>query len=167
MSTIKFKGNNINTQGNFPKIGENAPNFKLINIDLTEITLNNFKGKKILFNIFPSVDTGVCALQLKTFNAKIAQLENTVLLFASIDLPFAFKRFCGTENINNAITASDFRYNTLADNYGIKMTNGPLEGLYARAVIIIDENQKVIYSELVDEVTDEPDYTTALKKLQV
>ncbi|MFK8011311.1 MAG: thiol peroxidase [Marinicellaceae bacterium] len=165
MATINFKGNPIQTDGNFPELDTQAPNFKLVKGDLSEVSLEDLKGKKVIFNIFPSVDTAVCALQLKTFSQKAAQLDDVVLLFASMDLPFALNRFCAAEGIENAITTSDFRYHSLAESYGVKMTQGPLNGLYARATLVLDENHKVVYSELVSDVVNEPDYDKALASL--
>lgn len=165
MSDLTFKNNPIKSLGNFPQVGDTAANFKLVAADLSEITLADLKGKKVIFNIFPSIDTPVCALQLKAFNSRVAGMDNVVLLFASLDLPFAFSRFCSAEGIENAITASDYRYRTLEKDYGVIMSGGPLDGLYARAVLILDENHKVIYSELVSEVTDEPNYDAAMAVL--
>jgi thiol peroxidase len=166
ITQLSFKQKPIETIGVFPSVGDAAPDFKLIKTDLSEVSLSDFKGKRVIFNIFPSVDTSVCAIQLKKFNQKVAGLDNTVLLFASLDLPFAFKRFCAAENIDNAITASDYRYRDLADAYGVTMKGGPLDGLYARAVLVLDEDHKIIYSELVKEVTDEPNYDAALSVLR-
>lgn len=165
MAQIQFKGSPINTAGDFPKVGTQAPDFQLIKADLTETTLADLAGKKVVFNIFPSIDTAVCALQLKTFSQKLASRDDVVLLFASMDLPFALNRFCAAEGINNAVTTSDFRYHSLAKNYGVKMIDGPLSGLYARATLIIDENGEVVYSQLVDDVVHEPDYDAALASL--
>lgn len=164
MAITHFKGAEIPTQGDFPAVGQQAPDFKLVKSDLSEISLADLKGKRVVFNMFPSVDTGVCALQLKTFSQKMSGDENTVLLFASLDLPFAFGRFCGAEGVENAVTASDFRHASM-DNYGVKMTTGPLAGLFARAVLVLDENHQVVHSELVSEVTDEPDYDAAMAAL--
>lgn len=164
--TITFKGTAVATKGSFPAVGDQAPDFKLVNTDLSEVSLADFAGKKVIFNIFPSVDTGVCALQLKQFANIAADVDNAVLLFSSVDLPFAFARFCGAEGIENAVTASDFRYNSLAEAYGVKMTDGPLAGLYARGVVILDESHKVIYSELVSEITEEPNYDAAMAALK-
>jgi thiol peroxidase len=165
MATINFKGNPIHTQGDFPQVGDQAPALKLIQADLSEATLDNFKGKQVVFNIFPSVDTAVCALQLKTFSQKAAQRDDVVMLFASMDLPFALNRFCAAEGVDNAVTASDFRYHSLADNYGVKMTEGPLAGLYARATLVFNSDHQVVYSELVDDVVNEPDYDAAMAAL--
>ena len=161
MTTITFKGSPIQTNGDFPKVGDTAPNFKLVAGDLSEVTLDKFKGKRVVFNIFPSVDTAVCALQLKAFSQQLAGKDDLVLLTASLDLPFALNRFCGSEGIKNAVTTSDFRYRSLED-YGVTMTNGPLSGLHARAVLVLDEQHTIIYSELVKEVTEEPNYDAAM-----
>ena len=165
MATTNFKGNPVQTKGDFPQLGSQAPDFKMIKSDLSEVSLADLKGKKVIFNIFPSVDTAVCALQLKTFSQKAAQLNDVVLLFASMDLPFALNRFCGAEGIENAMTVSDFRYHSLAENYGVKMTDGPLSGLYARATLVLDEDHKVVYSELVSDIVNEPNYDAAMKTL--
>ena len=165
MATINFKGNPIQTQGDFPQVGDQAPALKLIQADLSEATLDNFKGKQVVFNIFPSVDTAVCALQLKTFSQKAAQRDDVVMLFASMDLPFALNRFCAAEGVDNAVTASDFRYHSLADNYGVKMTEGPLADLYARATLVLNSDHQVVYSELVEDVVNEPDYDAAMAAL--
>lgn len=164
MSITHFKGSEIQTKGEFPTAGQTAPDFKLVKSDLSEVSLADLKGQRIVLNFFPSVDTGVCALQTKTFSQKLAGVENTALVFASLDLPFAFARFCAAEGVDNAITGSDFRHHSLADN-GILMSDGPLAGLYARAVLVIDESGKIIHSELVSEVTDEPDYDAAMTAL--
>ena len=164
MAKITLKGNEIETNGNLPEVGQIAPDFKLVKSDLSELTLSELKGKKVIFNIFPSVDTPVCATQIKSFSQKAADKENTVLVFASQDLPFAAKRFCAAEGIENAVTASDFKHNSL-DSYGVKITTGPLQGLCARAVLVIDEEQKVTYSELVPEIAQEPNYDAALAAL--
>jgi len=165
MSEITFKQTPINTAGNFPQVGQKAIDFKLVTPTLSEVSLSDLKGQKVVFNIFPSIDTAVCALQLKTFNQRVSDLENTTLLTASLDLPFALGRFCGVEGIKNAITASDFRHNSL-ESYGVRMTDGPLAGLYARAVLVLNEDHEIIYSELVKEVTEEPDYDAALAVLK-
>lgn len=162
MAQTKFKGNPIETQGDFPQVGDSAPDFKLVKTDLSEVSLSDLKGKKVIFNIFPSVDTAVCALQLKTFSNKAAKLDGVVLLFASLDLPFALGRFCGAEGIENTVTASDFKHHSLAESYGVKMNQGPLSGLYARATLVLNEEHKVVYSELVSDVVNEPDYDAAL-----
>jgi len=166
MTSLTFKGNKVEALGKFPQAGELAPEFTLVKSDLSELSLSDLKGKKVIFNIFPSIDTPVCALQLKKFSKAVSDLDNVVLLFASLDLPFAFSRFCGAEGITNAVTASDYRAHTLEQNYGVKMQGGPLDGLYARAVLILNENHEVVYSELVQEVTDEPNYEKAISAVQ-
>ena len=165
MAQLTFKGNPVETAGTFPVVGDDAPNFILVKTDLSELSLSDLKGKKIIFNIFPSVDTAVCALQLKKFSKIISNMNNTILVFASLDLPFAFSRFCAAEGIDNAITASDFRYRSLEKHYGAAMINGPLSGLYARAVLVLNEQHQVIYSELVKEITNEPNYDAAIAVL--
>ncbi|MEM9906849.1 MAG: thiol peroxidase [Cyanobacteria bacterium P01_D01_bin.44] len=165
MSSITFKQTPIQLLGEFPKVGQPAPDFKLVKGDLSELSLADLKGKRVVFTTFPSVDTDVCALQLKTFNQKVTALDNTVLVSASMDLPFALGRFCGAEGIENAITTSDFRYRSLAESYGIGMAEGPIQGLYARSVLILNENHEIIYCELVPEVTTEPNYDAALAAL--
>lgn len=165
MATIKFKGNDIKTSGELPQEGQKAPDFSLVKSDLSTLSLSDLKGKKVVFNIFPSVDTSVCANQLRTFCQKLSDKDDVALVFASMDLPFAFNRFCAAENISNAITASDFRDQSLAKNYGVRVTEGPIAGLYARAVLVIDEEGNVVHSELVSEVTEEPDYEKAIAAL--
>ncbi len=166
MSQITFKGNPVNTNGSLPAVGSAAPDFSLVDTSLGTVSLADFKGKKVVLNIFPSVDTGVCALQLKTFSQKLADRDDVVLLFTSLDLPFAFGRFCGAEGIENAVTASDFREQSFAKNYGIQMTDGPLAGLYARATLVLDESHTVQHAELVPEIAQEPDYDAAIAALK-
>jgi thiol peroxidase len=161
---IKFKGTAIKTNGSFPKVGDTLPEMKLVKADLSELNTKDLKGKKVVFNIFPSVDTAVCAMQLSKFADKLKDRNDVALVFASLDLPFAFKRFCTSEGIENAVTASDFRYRD-ANKLGIVMEGGPLNGLHARGVIVTDENLVIQYAELVQEVTDEPDYQAALDKV--
>jgi thiol peroxidase len=158
MATTKFKGNDVHTSGELPKVGSQAPDFTLVGSDLQEIHLNNFKGKRLVLNIFPSLDTGVCAMSVRKFNQWVSEKENTVVLCVSKDLPFAQKRFCGAEGLENVITASDFRFNSFAKEYGVLLLDGPLEGLMSRSVVAIDENGKVLYTELVPEITTEPNY---------
>ena len=165
MAQISFKGNPVQTAGQFPQVGDQAPELTLIKADLSEVTLEDYIGKQVIFNIFPSVDTAVCALQLKTFSQKVAQRDDVVLLFASLDLPFALNRFCGAEGIDNTVTASDFRYHSLAQNYGVKMLDGPLNSLYARATLVLNKDHQVVYSELVSDVVNEPDYDAAMASL--
>ena len=158
MATVTFKGSPVATNGNLPEVGTSAPDFKLVGAGLNEISLADFKGKKVLLNIFPSIDTGVCAASVRNFNKWAAAQENTVVVCVSKDLPFAASRFCGAEGIENVVTASDFRYNSFATDYGVLMTDGPLAGLMARSVVAIDENGKVVYNQLVPEIVEEPNY---------
>ena len=162
MATTKFKGNDVHTSGELPKVGSEAPDFTLVGSDLQEIHLNNFKGKRLVLNIFPSLDTGVCAMSVRKFNQWVSEKENTVVLCVSKDLPFAQKRFCGAEGLDNVITASDFRFHSFAKDYGVLLLDGPLEGLMSRSVVAIDENGKVLYNELVPEITTEPNYDIAV-----
>jgi thiol peroxidase len=164
MAQVTFKGSPVSTVGELPNIGNAAPDFTLVKQDLSEVTLADYEGKRLVLNIFPSIDTGVCALSVKAFNAKAAGLENTVVLCASVDLPFAQARFCGAEGIENVEPASAFRSN-FGEHYGVTLADGPLAGLLARAVIVIDETGRVIYTELVPEIAQEPDYAGALAAL--
>lgn len=158
MATVTFKGSPVNTNGNLPAVGEQAPDFKLVGAGLNEISLADYKGKRVILNIFPSIDTGVCAASVRNFNKVAASNDNVVVICVSKDLPFAASRFCGAEGLDKVITASDFRYNSFADNYGVLLTDGPLAGLLARSVVAIDENGKVVYNQLVPEITEEPNY---------
>lgn len=157
MATVNFKGNPVNINGQLPAVGSKAPDFKLVGASLNEISLADFKGKKLILNIFPSIDTGVCAASVRNFN-KYAAENGTVVLCVSKDLPFASSRFCGAEGLENVIIASDFRFNNFATDYGVLMTDGPLQGLIARSVVAIDENGQVVYTELVPEIIEEPNY---------
>lgn len=165
MAQINFKGNPVNTNGDFPQVGDAAPDMQLVLADLSEATLADYAGKKVVLNIFPSVDTPVCAMQLKTFSQKAADRDDVVKVYASMDLPFAMTRFCAAEGVKNAVTGSDFRHQSLADSCGVKMTSGPLAGLYARATLVLDANHQVVYSELVDDIVNEPDYEAAMQAL--
>ncbi|WP_077411295.1 thiol peroxidase [Marinicella sediminis] len=165
MAQINFKGNPIDTTGQFPTVGQAAPDFKLVKADLSEVSLSDLAGKQVVFNIFPSIDTAVCALQLKTFSQKAAGRDDVVMLYASMDLPFALNRFCAAEGVDNAVTGSDFRHRSLAEHYGVQMNSGPLAGLYARATLVLDANHQVVYSELVSDVVNEPDYDAAMAAL--
>lgn len=158
MATVKFKGNEIHSIGTLPEVGSKAPEFTLVDNGLQEIHLADFKGKRVLLNIFPSLDTGTCASSVRKFNKWVSDKDNVVVICISKDLPFAQSRFCGAEGIENVTTASDFRYNTFASDYGVLLTDGPLKGLMARAVVAIDENGKVVYTEQVSETTEEPSY---------
>lgn len=162
MATITFKGTTVNTSGQLPSKGATAPDFALVKTDLSEVSLKDLKGKKIVLNIFPSIDTGVCASSVRKFNKEASSLANTVILAISADLPFAAGRFCSVEGIENVYPASVFRNADFAKNYGILMLDGPLKGLLARSVVVIDEEGKVVYTELVPEVTQEPNYEAAI-----
>jgi thiol peroxidase len=165
MSSVKFKGNPIHVDGSFPKVGEQAPAFKLVAGDLSEKSLTDFAGKRKVLNIFPSIDTGVCAASVRHFNKDAAGLENAVVLCISADLPFAQARFCGAEGIQNVTMLSMMRGREFLKDYGVAMTDGPLAGLAARAVLVLDEHDKVMHAQLVDEIGHEPDYDAALEAL--
>lgn len=166
MAKVTFQGNEVLTVGELPVKGGDAPDFLLTKTDLTDISLNDFKGKRIVLNIFPSVDTPVCASTVRRFNNEINQIDNAVCLCASVDLPFAHSRFCGAEGLENVVSVSELRNRDFGDSYGVRITSGPLAGLFVRAVVIIDEEGKVIHSELVPEITEEPDYEAALNTLR-
>ena len=161
MAIITFQGKTIHTNGNLPAIGSVAPDFSLVNGKLKNVNLATYQGKTKILTIVPSLDTPTCAISTRKFNQKAAKLDNTVVLVISADLPFAQGRFCETEKLNNVIPLSTFRSN-FSENYGVKLVDSILKGLAARAVIILDENNTVIYSELVAEIADEPDYEKAL-----
>ena len=164
MASVTLKGNPQNTNGELPSVGQPAPNFTLVNTDLSEVQLSDFQGKRIVLNIFPSVDTPTCAQSVRHFNAEASALNNTVVVCVSQDLPFALARFCGAEGLDQVTTASAFR-SSFADDYGVRLTDGPLSGLTARAVVIVDEKGKVLYTELVSEISSEPNYKAALDAL--
>ncbi len=165
MPTISLRGNPVQTAGDLPAAGKPAPGFKLTGDDLGEVSLDTYKGKKVVLNIFPSIDTPTCAKSVRTFNKEAADRENAVVLCVSADLPFAQKRFCGAEGLENVVNASTFRSADFGKAYGVEMADGPLRGLLARAVVVIDENGKVAHAQLVDEIAKEPDYEAALAKL--
>lgn len=163
MVQTAFKGNPVTLAGSFIQVGATAPSFSLVKGDLSSFSLQDVKGKNVVLNIFPSMDTGVCAASVRKFNELATQMPNTVVLAISKDLPFAQSRFCSAEGIENVVSLSDYRYTSdFAKAYGVLMTDGPLEGLLARAVIIINPEGKVIYTELVPEITQEPNYDAAL-----
>lgn len=164
MATVTLKGNDIQTNGDLPSIGNQAPPFTLVKDDLSETTLSEYAGKRIVLNIFPSIDTPTCQMSVRTFNEKAAQLDNAAVLCVSADLPFAQKRFCGSEGIENVVNASTFR-SSFGEDYGLHFTTGPLTGLLARAVVVIDADGRVLHTELVSEVADEPNYDAALASL--
>jgi len=165
MATITLEGNDIHTVGELPAIGSDAPAFTLTNSELGTASLADYSGKKIVLNIFPSIDTGVCAESTRRFNTAAGSMDNTVVLCISADLPFALSRFCGAENLNDVITLSTFRNPEFGDNYGVRITDSPIADLMSRAVLIIDENGTVIYTEQVPEIAQEPDYDAAMTKL--
>ena len=165
--TTTFKGTPIMIAGQFPKVGDMAPDFYLVQDDLSEFSLKDGKGHYLILNIFPSLDTGVCATTVRRFNQLASSLPGALVLCISKDLPFAQHRFCTTEGIENIIPLSDFRYTSrFGEEYGVLITSGPMRGLLARAVVVIDPEGKVVYSELVNEVTHEPHYEAALKAVK-
>lgn len=164
MSTVTLKGNPFNTVGALPSVGESAADFRLVKTDLSETTLADYKGSRLVLNIFPSVDTPTCAMSVRKFNEQVSKLENTKVLCVSADLPFAAARFCGAEGIENVATGSSFRSNFGTD-YGVEFVDGPLTGLLSRSVVVLDENGKVIYTEQVTETANEPDYDAAIAAL--
>jgi thiol peroxidase len=165
MATVTLKGNAVSTAGELPAVGQAAPDFRLVKGDLSEATLGDYAGKRKIINIVPSLDTPVCATQARRFNEASAGLDNTVVLVVSGDLPFAQGRFCTTEGIDGLETLSTFRSSSFGGDWGIGLVDGPLAGLNARAVVVADENDRVIHSQLVPEITEEPDYDAALAAL--
>ncbi|CAM3100194.1 thiol peroxidase [Chryseobacterium flavum] len=165
MSTITLKGNEVHTIGTLPSVGTTVKDFALVDSGLNVKTLQNFEGKKKVFNIFPSIDTPTCAASSRKFNEEAVKLDNTVVINVSKDLPFALGRFCAAEGLNNVETLSDFR-SSFGDDYEVTITDSPLKGLLSRAVIVTDENNKVVYTEQVPEIADEPDYEAALAALK-
>lgn len=165
MATITLGGNPIHTSGELPKVGTKATDFALVKNDLSTVTLADFAGSRLVLNIFPSIDTGTCATSVRKFNEKASQLDNTKVLCISRDLPFAQKRFCGAEGIENAISLSDFKTGRFGQDYGIEMIDGALNGLHARVVIVLNENGIILYAEQVAEIADEPNYDNALAVL--
>jgi thioredoxin-dependent peroxiredoxin len=162
MSTVTLGGNPVAVTGHFPQKGEAAPAFSLVGKDLADVGLAKYAGKRKILNIFPSIDTPTCAMSVRQFNARANGLPNTVVLCISADLPFAQARFCGAEGLENVVTLSSMRGREFLQDYGVAIADGPLAGLTARAVVVIDEHDKVVYSELVKDIKDEPDYAAAL-----
>ncbi len=165
MAKITLQGNPINTFSDLPKIGSKAPEFKLTAGDLSDKALDQWKGKKIILNIFPSIDTSVCANSVRRFNAEASSLKNTVVLCISRDLPFAQARFCGAEGLDNVITLSSMKDESFGKEYGVKIIDGPMESLLARSVLIVDEEGKIKYTQLVPEIVEEPNYEDVLSNL--
>ncbi len=165
MASITLKGNPIHTIGNLPETGNQAPDFSLVKTDLSEASLADFKGNRLVLNIFPSIDTPTCAASVRAFNQKAAALDNTKVLCISRDLPFAQARFCGAENLDNVITLSDFDSGNFGRDYGLTIADGPLKGLHSRVIVVVDQNGTVIYTEQIVEIADEPNYEKALAVL--
>ncbi|MFK8295350.1 thiol peroxidase [Capnocytophaga canimorsus] len=165
MAVVTLGGSPFNTQGDLPQRGTVAPNFSGVSIDLSEVSLQDFQGSKVIINIFPSIDTGVCAASVRKFHKEASTLENVKILCISKDLPFALGRFCAAEGIDNLVMLSDFR-NDFGKNYPITFTDGPLKGLLSRSILVLDEAGKVIHAEQVAETKNEPDYATALIALE-
>ncbi|MEO0037890.1 MAG: hypothetical protein RIQ59_1101 [Bacteroidota bacterium] len=166
MASITLGGNPINTCGTLPNIGTSAPDFKLVKTDLSNASLADYKGSRLVLNIFPSIDTGTCATSVRTFNVKASSLENTKVLCVSRDLPFAQKRFCGAEGLENVINLSDFNTGSFGKDYGLEITDSVLAGLHSRVVIVLDENGTILHTEQVSEIADEPNYEAAITALE-
>lgn len=167
MGQVSFKGSPVTTSGSMPEIGSRAPEMRLTTKALVDVGLNEWAGRRKLLSIFPSIDTGVCAMSTRKFNEYAREHENLVMLMISGDLPFAQERFCGNEGIDNVVMLSTMRNNNFAQDYGVLMEDGPLAGLTARAILVLDENNTVIHTEMVSEITSEPDYKAALRALGV
>ncbi len=165
MAEIEFRGTMMNTGGELPSVGAAAPGFSLTGDGLAPVSLGDFAGQRVVLNIFPSIDTPTCATSVRAFNERAASLDNTSVLCVSVDLPFAAARFCGDEGIENVSCASTFRSPDFYDAYGVQIADGPLAGLCARAVVVIDESGNVAHTELVNPISDEPDYDAALSAL--
>lgn len=165
MANITLGGNKIHTTGNLPEVGSKAPDFSLTATDLSTKTISDYSGKRIVLNIFPSIDTGTCAMSVRTFNKKASELENTIVLCISKDLPFAMERFCAAEGIENVENLSDYKTGDFGKTYGLTITDGPLETLLSRCVVVVDSDGKILHTEQVGEIADEPDYEAALDSL--
>lgn len=166
MATVSLKGNAINTKGELPAIGSQAPNFELAATDLSNKTLNDYKESRVIMNIFHSIDTGTCANSVRQFNKEASKLDNVKILCISKDLPFAMSRFCAAEGIENIENLSDFRDGNFGENYNLTYVDGPIRGLLARAIIVLDKEGKVLHTEQVQEVVEEPNYEAALNALK-
>lgn len=164
MTTITFKGDEVHTVGTLPEVGQKAQDFTLVATDLSDKSLSDYKGKNVILNIFPSINTGVCATSVRKFNEEAANLDNTVVLCISKDLPFAQAQFCGAEGIENVVMLSDFR-TSFGEEYGVELKDGPLKGLLSRAVVVINSEGDIIYKEQVPEIGQEPNYAAALKAI--
>ncbi|WP_243303026.1 thiol peroxidase [Geothrix oryzisoli] len=165
MAKVTLKGNPFNTAGDLPKVGSAAPAFTLVRTDLSEVSAKDLAGQRVVLNIFPSLDTPTCAASVRKFNARANEKPNTTILCVSADLPFAQKRFCGAEGLDNVVPASVFRAPDFGKAYGVTLTDGPMKGLLARAVVVVDGAGKVVHTELVPEIAQEPDYNAALAVL--
>lgn len=165
MSTVTLGGNPVHTNATLPAVGSAAPQFQLVGNDLSDVSLQDFKGQRVILNIFPSIDTATCATSVRTFNKMANDLENTKVLCISRDLPFAQKRFCGSEGLENVVNLSDFRDGSFGNDYGLTLTDSALKGLHARAIVVVDENGVISHTELVSEIANEPNYEAALKAL--
>jgi thiol peroxidase len=165
MAEITLGGNPIHTNAELPTIGEKAPDFYLVKTNMSEARLKDYEGSRVVLNIFPSIDTGVCATSVRKFNEMASSLNNVKILCVSRDLPFAQKRFCGAEGIENVETLSDFRSGSFGMNYGVMIEDGPFKGLHARAIVVLNETGNVLHTELVAEIANEPNYTAALAVL--
>jgi thiol peroxidase len=166
MSKVTLKGNPVSTIGDLPVVGSKAPEFSLVGTNLADVKNTDFTGKRVVLNIFPSLDTATCAASVRRFNVEASKLQDAAVVCISKDLPFAHSRFCTTEGIENVVSASEFRSNAFGKNYGVMITDGPLQGLMARAVVVLDKDGSVIHSQLVPEITEEPDYESALNSLK-
>ena len=166
MSKVTLKGNIVNTIGELPVVGSKAPEFSLVGTSLSDVKNSDFAGKRVVLNIFPSLDTSTCAASVRRFNVEASKLENTSVVCVSKDLPFAHGRFCAAEGITNVVSASEFRGNAFGKSYGVMITDGPLQGLLARAVVVLDQDGIVLHSQLVPEITEEPDYQPVLDSLK-
>lgn len=165
MATVTLKGNEIHTSGELPAVGSMAPEFTLAKGDLSSATLADYRGKKVVLNVFHSIDTGTCANSVRQFNTEVAELDNTVVLCISRDLPFAMNRFCGAEGIDGVETLSDFKDGNFGKTYGLEYIDGPIQGLLSRVVIVIDEQGKILHTEQVQETVEEPNYKAALEAI--
>jgi thiol peroxidase len=166
MARITFKGNPVNTSGNLPAVGTKAPDFRLTKTDLSDIGLKDLAGKKVVLNIFPSIDTGVCQASVRRFNQEASKLSDTVVVGVSKDLPFAHNRFCGAEGLKAVVSASELRDSSFGSAYGVRIADGPLAGLLSRAVVVLDASGTVVYTEQVPEIAQEPNYDAALSALK-
>jgi thiol peroxidase len=166
MSKVTLKGNPVSTIGDLPVVGSKAPEFSLVGTNLADVKNTDFTGKRVVLNIFPSLDTATCAASVRRFNVEASKLQDAAVVCISKDLPFAHSRFCTTEGIENVVSASEFRSNAFGKNYGVMITDGPLQGLMARAVVVLDKDGTVLHSQLVPEITEEPDYESALNSLK-